>query len=160
MFLLPMLLRDFRAEAGTEEPKFLEKHREPGLFSLPPSRSENWAHNTVEKELSNLNFSFLVFFKIHLFYLSISLGSVLTDCIAVVVIFLQIEHLESRAYLASGQNPSCVWRSSVIKSRSEFSIENYWNSQYQLWKSVCVLEFLAAGVHQPTALAYWYLLNH
>lgn len=152
MFLLPILLRVFWAEAGTEEPKFLEKHRVPGFFSLPPADLRTGL-TIQEKELSNLNFSFLAFFKIRLFYLSISLGSVLTDCIAVVVIFLQIEHLESRAYLASGQNPSCVWKSSVIKSRSEFSIENYWNSQHQLWKSVCVLEFLAAGVHQPTALA-------
>lgn len=99
-------LKILPGRTGTEEPQFLEKHREPGVFSLTPSRFENWAHSKVEKELGNLNFSFLAFLKIHFFfYLSTSLRSVLTDCIAVVVIFLKIE---SRAYLASGQNPSCI----------------------------------------------------
>lgn len=70
MFLLPILLRFFQAEAGTEEPQFLEKHREPGVFFFTPSRSENWAHNKVEKELGNLNFSFLAFLKIYFFFTS------------------------------------------------------------------------------------------
>lgn len=63
-------LKILPGRTGTEEPQFLEKHREPGVFSLTPSRFENWAHSKVEKELGNLNFSFLAFLKIHFFFTS------------------------------------------------------------------------------------------
>jgi len=64
MFLFAILIRVFQTEAVSEDPQFLEGHREPGCFSLTPSRSEHWDRNKVEKELGNLNFSFCAFFKI------------------------------------------------------------------------------------------------
>lgn len=74
MVLLPILCRIFQAEAGTEEPQFLEKHRESGLLSLLPVRCENWARNKVGNELSNLKFSFLAFLKMHFFILPLNLS--------------------------------------------------------------------------------------
>lgn len=66
MFLLPILfLRVFKAEVAIEEP---EKHREPCLFWLIPSRLEKWACRKAEVELGDLNFSFPTFLKMLFFF--------------------------------------------------------------------------------------------